>query len=1012
MDICLKLFLLVGLIPATAVLARDPVGAGPKDFAASDADAQIRNLLKKIEPLEPADALKTFELADGLTMELAASEPEITDPIAMAWDEHLNLYVAEMRDYPYNPDPDNVLGRVRILQDVDGDGYYETSTVFADHVHWPSGFAPYKGGVFVSAPPDVLYLKDTDGDNVADVREVVLTGWGTRTAEDIMNNLEWGLDHWIYGASSYNGGEMRPADQPGFEPLEARGRDFRFHPETHALEAIPGAGDFGNSFDDWGNRYVCSSGTHIMHDVAPPGYMGINPFLPLPRLIANIAAGDDRHQVYPTSGPEPWRAVRKQFWSRWVDTTPDMNAGRFPERELALQGWVTGTAGAAIYRGDALPSEFLNNAFIGEPAGNLVIRNVLTPAGATFEARRPTPMRDFLTSTDNWCRPVNATTGPDGCLYILDMYREFIEDPSAIPDDILKYLDMLSGNDRGRVYRIQPEGFKRPVLPVLAGAGISALVDALHDPNGWTRDTAHRLIYERQDRTAVRHLFKAFAEAKRPQTRLHVLWSLEGLGALDTPILLKAMDDAHWAVREHAVRLADQYFILSPGLVSKVCDLADDPSAKVVFQVVLSLGRLQSDAAVETLARIGATYLDNHWMRVAVLNASAGRSAPLLARMLENKDVVAHPDARHTLGVLAMLVGAERRDEDVVAALKATLGDSLATQPKLKQIMIASLADGLARSQGSLRDVLDDADDDVVSQVTIMFDDAATTAVDESVSIDDRVSAVRLLGHAPFDKAANVLPKLFNARDPEKLQLEAIRALSSFDESAVGELLVEHWRRYSPSVRREVAEALFARTSRLPALLDALAEGVVPAGQLDPARRQSLLEHKDDAISRRARDVIEQSQAGSRQAVVDRYKPALTMKGDATRGAQVYEKNCMTCHRIGDKGFEVGPNVTEMKKRSAEELITHILDPNREVQPNYINYHLVTDDGRDLTGIIVAESATSVTLRRAEGVEDTVLRSSIDELESTSLSIMPEEFETAITPQDLADLIAFILTTP
>ena len=205
---------------------------------------------------------------------------------------------------------------------------------------------------------------------------------------------------------------------------------------------------------------------------------------------------------------------------------------------------------------------------------------------------------------------------------------------------------------------------------------------------------------------------------------------------------------------------------------------------------------------------------------------------------------------------------------------------------------------------------------------------------------------------------------------------------------------------------------MFARTSRLPALLDALAEGVVPAGQLDPARRQSLLEHKDDAISRRARDVIEQSQAGSRQAVVDRYKPALTMKGDATRGAQVYEKNCMTCHRIGDKGFEVGPNVTEMKKRSAEELITHILDPNREVQPNYINYHLVTDDGRDLTGIIVAESATSVTLRRAEGVEDTVLRSSIDELESTSLSIMPEEFETAITPQDLADLIAFILTTP
>lgn len=487
-------------------------------------DIPLQKLLPRLKPLEPREALRSFQIEKGFRIELVASEPDVVDPIAIAFDEHLRMYVCEDRDYPFPAEKgEKPIGRVRLLEDLDGDGQYERSTVFAEHVHWPSGVVCWKGGVFVAAPPQILYLKDTDGDRRADVRQVVFDGFGTAAAEDIMNNLKWGLDNRIYGVASYNGGEVRRQGDGESKPISVRGSSFRFDPVTFEFERLPGTGDFGNCFDDWGNRFVTNAGMLLMHPVYSEPYLARNPHLNARDVLYRSASA--KRDMYSISQPEPWRVVRKQFWSRWVNTTQDMRASRFSEAELAERGFVTGAAGAAIYRGSTWPAEYDGNSFTAEPAGNVVIRLGLEPNGITFDAQPTSDKREFLASTDNWFRPVNVANGPDGCLYICDMYRELIEDPSAIPEDILKLMDVTSGRDRGRIYRIVHESFnrvpngpreptstaRRPLAMRLNDASTEELVAALESFNAWTRETAQRLLVERQDNSAIDLLRKMIA---------------------------------------------------------------------------------------------------------------------------------------------------------------------------------------------------------------------------------------------------------------------------------------------------------------------------------------------------------------------------------------------------------------------------------------------------------------------------------------------------------------------
>ena len=580
--------------------------------------------LARLKPLTPQEALSSFQVAEGFHLEPVATEPQVTDPIAMAFDENGRLYVAEMRGYPYDPPPGGgAAGRIRLLTDTNADGVFESSVIFADRVHWPSGVACWNGGVFILAPPDILYMKDTTGDGVADVRRVVFSGFGTNKSEDIANNLKWGLDNWIYGASSYNGGEVRHAQRATDQPVPVRSNDFRFHPVSEEFEAVEGTrGDFGNSFDNWGNRFTSNAGNPVIQAVIPVRFQ--DPYLVVSRLSTPIFQSDGR--VYPISQPEPWRVVRRDFWSHWVDTTYEMRARRFPARELASQGYITGAAALEIYRGSAYPKAFSGNAFTGEPAGNLVIRSILEKDGVVFRASRGVSDREFIASTDNWFRPVNFVNGPDGCLYLLDMYREVIEDPSAIPDDILEYIDYYSGQDLGRIYRITPEGFQGGEPPRLADADVGELIDMLEHPDGWWRETAQRLLFERQDERAGEQLRKLVIGSDSPLGRLHALWLLESLGILDETTLLTALNDSHPALRESAVRLAARHLPRFQTIQTRVLSMVSDADASVRFRTALLLSMVEGGVATRALAKILRHDPADEWIRAAVFSASRSSS--------------------------------------------------------------------------------------------------------------------------------------------------------------------------------------------------------------------------------------------------------------------------------------------------------------------------------------------------------------------------------------------------
>ena len=435
----------------------------------------------------------------------------------MEYDENGRAYVAEMLDYPYtdrtNDKPlterttDLPLGRIRLLEDADGDGRFDRSTVFADGLSWPTGLALWKGGVYVAATPDLWYFKDTDGDRRADIRRKVFTGFSKFNVQAVINNLRWGLDHRIYGAGGSNGGLIRRAGDGSGSPLKMAANDFRFDPAKEQFELISGGARFGQAFDDWGRRFICNIRNPIRHAVIEDRYLARNPLHPVVSPLHDVAQAGDTLPIYRISRPEPWRVIN----SRRLASDPTVAS---PRSETTAAGYVTAACGLTIYRGSAYPPEYYGQAFLGEVAANVIHRQRLSPAGMTFRAERIDRAVEFVASTDNWFRPVNFTNAPDGTLHVLDMCRETIEHPWSIPDDIKKALDLESGRDRGRIYRLTPPGFKLTKPPRLGSASVAELVAALENPNAWWRETASRLIYERQDQ-AVRISFGPCSEVGR-----------------------------------------------------------------------------------------------------------------------------------------------------------------------------------------------------------------------------------------------------------------------------------------------------------------------------------------------------------------------------------------------------------------------------------------------------------------------------------------------------------------
>lgn len=1024
-----------GLLVVCAITAwglPDPCTLRGVSIAVAAEETNEQLSFPRVPPTEPADTAATFRALHGFRMDLLAAEPLVTDPVAIEYDPDGRAFVVEMSDYPYTDKStdkafterttDLPLGKVRLLEDVDGDGKFDRSTIFARELSWPTGIALWRGGCFVAATPDIWYLKDTDGDGVADVRRRVFTGFRKFNVQATMNNLKWGLDGWIYGAGGSNGGTIRREADSDAKPIVLGTNDYRFHPDTEQFEVIPGGARFGLTFDDWGNRFICNIRNPVQHVVLPAEALRRNPHLAVRTAVHDAAEAGDTLPVFRSSPPEAWRVANAQRLAR--DTTVAS-----PRSESTATGYMTSACGITIYRGSAYPPEFYGNVFLAEPAANLIHRQILKPNGVTFTSTRADPDAEFVASTDNWFRPVNFINAPDGTLHVCDMYRETIEHPWSIPDDIKAHLDLESGRDRGRIYRLTPPNFKPPPKPKLSQATTAELVAHLANPNSWWRETAQRLLIERNALAAVASL-RTILHAHDPSkialfqgnkldptlARLHSLWTLQSLNHLGTEDMLLGMHDPHPGVRENAVRIAELRGVpvaFDPELMS----LMIDEDIRVRFRVALALGAIPElgsvpdkhvSKALETIARRDVA---DEWVRAAVLSSARDRSADLLMA-IPLRDYSDDGESQlHLLRELAVIAGT-RGDLKELSRLSRHLlslaaGDRAAANAIFLREMLLGLGDGFQRRGKRLSELA--GIDPVWSKlIADLVGEASRLATDRAATDDERVQTIQLLGHGDAKAVRWVLVALLEPKQPQGVQLAAIRTLAGFRQAETPATLLATYRGATPGVRAEVINTLLSRPEWINGLLDAIEAGTVAATDVPLARRNLLLRNANAAIKDRALKLFAREAAGPREAVLKEYQAALSLAGDAARGKQVFQRECKQCHRVGDEGQDVGPSLATVRHRGPDEILLHVLDPNREVGPNFVEYVVVLTDGRTATGLIASETPTSLTLRRAEGATETILRRDIDEISSTGKSLMPEGVEKKIPIAEMADLIAFL----
>jgi putative membrane-bound dehydrogenase-like protein len=938
------------------------------------------------KPLSPEDGLKSIHVKDGFAVELVAAEPMVVDPVAVAWGPDAKLWVVEMADYPVGSPKGS---RVRYLEDTNNDGKYDKSTVFLDGLKFPNGVLPWRNGVIVTAAPDIFYAEDTDGDGKADKREVLYTGFTEGNPQLRVNGLRWGLDNWVYLANGWSSRGKVKSVKTGKE-VEVSGRDLRIRPDTGEIEAVEGMTEFGRERDDFGDWFGCDNAHPMWHFVLPERYTARNPHVPPP---------DPREQLLKPFPPKVY-AISKR-------------ARRY--NAFDIQDHFQSACSAVVYRDELLFPREDNprHGFVCDPVHNLVHHTVLTESGVTFTAARAPDEQasEFFASTDNWCRPVMALTGPDGALWVVDMYRFMVEHPEYLPEVGRKELSphYRLGDDRGRIYRVVPKNQAARQIPRMDRRNTIELCRAAMDsPSGWERDMAQMLLLWNKPRMGAEargELSGVVYGSQNPLARLQALCTLEGMGSVTPEVLVAALGDEHWAVRRQALRIAEK-FENSPEVVQAALKLVEDPSPKVQLQLAMSLGEWhgpQVGRAVGVLAKRAR----DPYSAAAILSSAPNHfdfivsaptdvdDSPLYTGLLAM--TTAQNDRRRTAGLLDnLLKGGEARTY--------TAGQ------------MSTVSRWLDRPGA-------DTFDTFISHIDVepgerlresfgrMCDSASAVASDGKAPLEARAAAIGLLLRRPnrTDAELKLLSALLTPQTPADVQRAAVTAAGRAPADAAPPVLLKEWPGYSPAVRGAVVDVLLRSAASAACLLDAVEAKQVTVADIDLPRRQRLLNYKDAAIKDRAAKLLAESAVTSnRQKVLDTWRPVMSMKGNAKSGAEVFRQNCAVCHHLGDVGQEVGPNLETVREWTGEAVLTAILDPNRQTEPKFIAYTATTSAGETIYGVVASESGNAVTMKGLDGKEHPVLRSDLKSLVSSNRTLMPDGFESSMTKQQMADLLEFL----
>jgi putative membrane-bound dehydrogenase-like protein len=925
--------------------------------------AETNKSALKVRPGAAAtNALASFRLHEGFRLELAAAEPMVSAPVALAFDENGRLFVAEA----VNPGESlsSSRGRVRLLEDPDEEGVYRSSRIYADDLAPISALACYGGGLFVGTAPVIIYLKDTQGDGLADVRRTVLSGFGsTNGLNQRLNSFAWGLDNRIHGASGGAGGLILASNSPT-PPVSITGADFSFDPRSLTVWPEAGPGVSGMSFDNFGRKYVSSPAHPLQTAAYDPKYFARDPFFVRAGELAGVLNG-------------PLTVFRASPGTNGVEDKLNMLT-----RTLA-----TNLQGCLIYRGSLFPSAFQGNAFIPCPDARLIHRVVIAEAGLTARASRAVEEQktEFLVSSDPQFFPAQAVAGPEGALYVCDR---------------------RNGMEQGRIYRIVPSGYKQQRLPQLSKARTLELVTALTSPNGWHRDTAARLLYERQDRAAVSLLSNMVTVAQSPLARVQALHALDGLQALALPQVLNCLRFTNSAVREHALQLLGRVAgqtRATEDLWQELARLAIDPSPRIRLQLAFTLGDVAGPEQTPALAQLLKRDPTNPWLETAVLSSSATAGGRLFTLLAADEAFAGSTGGMQFLQRLGNSIGLKGQSDEIAYVL-AFFGESK-LEISRAVALLWPVGEGLRRTGSSLALV------DPQAKLQRYYSAALDIVISSGGSTATRVDAIRLIEVSPltYKDAGDWLLAVADPQPFTEVRSAAISALGNYDDQAVVNGLLNRWNNYTPQLKTQALAALLRRDNRWRAVMEATAGNRIAPADFSPEQMNLLRACPDPVVSARAYQVFG-SMTNARPALQTLVKSALKLRGNRSQGREIFLNACAVCHQHENAGRAVGPDLTGARLRPRESLYEKIVEPNGATNPGYSTTLLRTGQGEIQTGIITDNNLYTVTLKQPQAAA-TWAKAGIERLETQNWSLMPDTFGLLLSPQNLADLAEY-LTAP
>lgn len=958
------------------------------DAASTDTgySASGETILPRRLPLSPEASGKAWEIDGDYEMQLVAAEPLTCDPVDVVWDARGRMFVAEMRDYPLPTEDGPLLSRIRLLKDLDGDGRMDEAVTWADELDHVQGLLPLRDGILATSRTAILFLRDTDGDDRADEITPLYVSNEPRHNQLQVSCPRWGLDNAVYLNNGLDGKEIYPVEDPE-DKLAFTRLNLRYDPRSRTMTALSGGGQFGGSLDDWGRRFFCSNRNPAMFAVMPLEAVKRNPF-------AGITLG---HEDIQEPGARVWPINLSHTTS------------------VAHAGTHTAACGLGVYRGGLAP-DLEGDLFVCDPTAQLVTRNRLVPRGGSFEAERVGEKRDFLVSADEWVRPVNVRNGPDGALYVCDMYRRFIDHSRFFPEEFSQTNYMRAGFDHGRIWRLVPKGTPPAAIEPLPADRPAELVKLLASPHAWVRIHAQRLLVETGAASVVPSVASLLTGSDSPQGRVHALWTLEGLGALKREHVAAALEDSDPRVVESAIRLSE-----SGEFQDRLMAIATGEPNRAAFLAVLALGEasveIREQAGIGALASGG---VDDPWMRKAVLTSADPPTAAIVQTLLDRADrpdrlpgsstvsatndllreFAAEIAARGDLVGMALL--AERLDPEERGAFDIPLVEGMGQGLRRSRLATKSLAALMAKPPAEISAGQLDG-------VAAVLAEAKSLALDRERPAAERIGALGLVRQQGMEACLPVVEALIDPAETPDIQAAACQALSRFDRNQVADFFFERWEHLAPTPRREALSLIAGNPSSGLRLMKKMKEGEISPSLMPPMQRWSYARSSNEELKALAIDLFGQA-SGDRAEVIKRYQLALNQhEGDPERGKVVFEKAaCMTCHEVGGVGVVVGPALADVRAKPAEALLSDILDPNRAVEERWAAYSIGTRDGRQLAGLVAAETDAAIEVRLPGGFTETVPREQVATFETSGLSLMPVGLESAITEAEMADLIAFL----